>query len=94
MTDNQYDLVPGSVEEEHLNMLLGLTSIQIDGESKVAPALRLYFVEKMKQADISRELGIKPPLLSRKIRDIEKLNNQVAALLPFYGKRKKKPVHS
>ncbi|WP_083188481.1 PapB/FocB family fimbrial expression transcriptional regulator [Pseudomonas cerasi] len=74
-------LVPGSVNPAHLAGLLRFTGIH--GESVLA-ALRGHLVEGRKQADVCREFKVKPPLLSRKVADLNEVSDSVREVSKFY----------
>jgi hypothetical protein len=74
-------LVPGAVDSTHLTLLLRFTGIH--GESVVA-ALRGHLVEGRKQADVCREFDVKPPLLSRKVADLNGVSELAREVSVFY----------
>jgi len=74
-------LVPGAVDAAHLAGLLRFTSIH--GEAVVS-ALRAHLVEGRKQADVCREFNLKPPLLSRKVADLNEVSDNVREVSVFY----------
>ena len=74
-------LVPGEVDPAHLAGLLRFTGIH--GEAVVA-ALRGHLVEGRKQADVCREFNVKPPLLSRKVADLNEVSDIAKEVSIFY----------
>lgn len=74
-------LVPGEVDPAHLAGLLRFTGIH--GEAVVA-ALRGHFVDGRKQSELCREFNVKPPLLSRKVADLNDVSDIAREVSVFY----------
>lgn len=81
MTAEKCGLEPGKVDPVHLELLLRFTGIK--GKSIVA-ALHGHLVQGRKQADLCREFGIKPPLLSRKLSDLRGVDEIARRVSYFY----------
>lgn len=74
-------LVPGKVDVAHLACLLRFTGIH--GEAVVA-ALNGHLVEGHKQVEVCRQFNVKPSLLSRKVTDLNEVNELAREVSVFY----------
>ena len=81
MVSDKSKLVPGEVDPAHLAGLLRFTGI--NGKSVVA-ALYGHLVDGRKQADVCREFNVKPPLLSRKVSDLNEVSEIAREVSHFY----------
>jgi hypothetical protein len=74
-------LIPGEVDPAHLAGLIRFTGIR--GEAVIS-ALLGHLVGGRKQADVCRQFNVKPPLLSRKVADLNEVNGLAREISVFY----------
>jgi hypothetical protein len=78
-----YDLVPGSVPDEHFELLLAGTDIR--GE-KVVEALRQHLVSGVTPKEACEQTGANRGQFSLRLKGIADENARVVSMLKFYVK--------
>ena len=74
-------LKKGDVKPEQLELLIDLTSIRSDS---LLVALKAYFCEGLTQDDAAALGGITQPVLNRRIKAVQDVNETVSQLSKYY----------
>lgn len=74
-------LNPGSLDKEHLRLLIDISKIRSD---KVAKALTDYFVLGRSRTDVCNEYNINKGYLSLKIKELQLVSEKVYSAFPYY----------
>lgn len=74
-------LNPGSIDKEHLRLLIDISKIRSD---KVANALADYFVLGGTRTDVCEKYNVNQGYLSLKIKEIQALSEKIYSTFPYY----------
>jgi hypothetical protein len=81
MTTGVARLAPGSITQEHFDLLVKISTIRT---ANIINAMGAVLVNKGKQIDVCREYGISPALLSRKLLEIAEASDVAQKISVFY----------
>lgn len=74
-------LNPGSIDKEHLRLLMDISKIRSD---KVSKALTDYFVLGGSRTDVCEKYNVNKGYLSLKIKELQSLSEKVYSAFPYY----------
>lgn len=74
-------LNPGSIDKEHLRLLIDISKIRSD---KVSNALADYFVLGESRTDVCEKYNVNQGYLSLKIRELQVLSEKIYKVFPYY----------